>query len=788
MRVRMLYHEGRFAEAIPMLQAVAQRLPQDIAIQTQLAWSYFHTGNSSAAARVLQASLEQCPDDADATFAMGVVLGAQGKHMDAMVHLNRTSPEAPNHFDALVLVAGVQMDANDPAGAEATLRRALEMYGNRAAAWTNLGVVYARQDRYEEARQAFERAADAETTRGEDVGNFINLATNLHAFGRTQDEIAVYERGLPDSQSPHAYANYAHSLLTIGRLREGWTYYEFRWLMQPLVNLRPPWRKPVWAGQDLRGKTILLRIEQGFGDTIQLLRYAPHLQRLGAMVLLRVGPGFEHFACGFAGVDRVLGQSDANPHFDFYIHLLSLPRVFGTDLDSIPVPATLALNAISVAQWSRRFDRAIGAKIGLVWAGSAAHVRDRQRSVPLRTLVPLAQVSGASFHALQIGPAAAELVALAGSWPIDDLAADIKDFSDTAAAIAQLDLVICVDTAVAHLAATLCKPVWLMVTRVADWRWLENRDDSPWYPSVRLFRQRADGDWAEVVERVRDALRLAIEAGDFKSPSPRRSDVALVPPPACLPRNAPGHRPGFGAVSEARMGIVQFLPDDGPHADAIGWYGEWLQPQLDLLGTLMAPGSTALEIDAGVGIDAIALAAIVGAAGHLILIEPRHLHRRILQQNLAANGIANATIIRRALLGLRPVVADERAHESSMQSTDVDGGAGTVDELAIERLDWIKIGEAADAATIVNGASDTLWQRRPRVFIRVGSDAALAQAAAAIGKFGYRCWRVDTPWFNPGNFNRRLDDIFDGRKALAMLAIPEEIDIDIPLPGCVDIH
>jgi len=565
-------------------------------------------------------------------------------------------------------------------------------------------------------------------------------------------------------------------LLTAGRLPEGWGQFEFRWLREPSLSFRPRFGKPVWAGQPLTGKTILLRAEQGMGDAIQFIRYATQLKTLGATVRAGVFGGLEELMRTVSDVDQVHGPNDLAPAIDFYIHMMSLPGIFGTDLGSIPANVPyLHADADRGERWAQRLGEKKRRAVGIVWAGSPTHVRDRYRSLSLAALAPLAEVEGVRWVSLQKGEPAAELKAPPPGMELMDLGAELEDFADTAAVIDQLDLVVCVDTAVAHLAGALGKPVWVMVAIPADWRWLEGREDSPWYPTMRLFRQSRRGEWDEVIERVKVALQEGLQAGTFVT-TPR---VKALPPalPAqlpvvAIPSQAPGHRPGFSAVAECRYGIVQYLPDEAWVGDSLGWYGEYLQPQVDLLARLIRPGTTVVEAGAGVGEHALFLAAALGEAGHLFLYESRPVVKRILQQNLGANRITNVTLMRRTL-GAVGEAADRNAE--------------TLDELQLERLDWLKINGSVSALDILDGGADTLWRLRPLLFVAVPDEAALSALASRVQEFSYRCWRMDTALFNPQNFNRRDTDIFSGRRALALLAIPEETEVDVALDQCVEL-
>jgi hypothetical protein len=242
-----------------------------------------------------------------------------------------------------------------------------------------------------------------------------------------------------------------------------------------------------------------------------------------------------------------------------------------------------------------------------------------------------------------------------------------------------------------------------------------------------------------------------------------------------------GHRPGFSAVAETRVGMLQYLPDEARVGESLGWYGEYLQPQLDLLARLLRPAATVLEADAGVGAHAVFLGKALGAAGHLFLYEPRAVVQRILRQNLGANRVMNVTLMRRALG--RPSAGEDTASGEAASPVVTE----TLDELQLERLDWLKINDGALALEVLDGATDTLWRLRPLLFIAAADEPALTELTRGAQAFSYRCWRMETALFNPDNFNRRDTDIFSGRTALALLAIPEEIDVDIALDECVEL-
>ncbi|HUO00499.1 MAG TPA: glycosyltransferase family 9 protein, partial [Bradyrhizobium sp.] len=296
------------------------------------------------------------------------------------------------------------------------------------------------------------------------------------------------------------------SSLVTGDFERGWTEYEWRHKAPAARLTERSFRQPIWLGEsDIAGKTILLHSEQGFGDTIQFSRYVPLVAALGARVLLEVEEPLCELMMGLAGPTRVIAKGDALPDFDLRCPLPSLPLAFNTRLETIPSDASyLRLPKQALDYWGAMLGTKHGVRVGLAWAGNTKHVRDGERSMRLHDLQPLID-NGATFVSLQKDVRAGDIETLK-SYNMIQFGEELGDFSDTAALISQLDLVISVDTSVAHLAGALGKPVWILLTHAPDWRWLLSREDSPWYPTARLFRQRESREWGSVVARLREAL------------------------------------------------------------------------------------------------------------------------------------------------------------------------------------------------------------------------------------------------------------------------------------------
>ena len=378
---------------------------------------------------------------------------------------------------------------------------------NAADVHNNLGLALAANGRLEEAVSAYSRAIKIHP---DYVDAYHNLGPALRDLARFEEAIAVERKTLqykPDH--PDAHLNMGLMLLLLGDFEHGWDEYEWRWRCPTLEKPRQ-FVQPQWDGSPLAGKTLLVHIEQGRGDCIQFVRYIPLLAAQGARIILACDPEMDRLLEGFPGVDKMVPSITPDLVFDVHCPLLSLPLACKTRLNTIPanVPYFFPKPEL-VGAWQRKVafpkDKL---KVGLVWAGGVKHWDDRHRSITLKHLAPLASSApNAAFYSLQKGNTAYKPGDAPPGLEIIDIGPDLVDFVDTAAVISQLDLVITVDTAVAHMAGSMGKPVWVMLRRIPDWRWMLDREDTPWYPSMRLFRQKTAGDWATVINRIADELK-----------------------------------------------------------------------------------------------------------------------------------------------------------------------------------------------------------------------------------------------------------------------------------------
>jgi tetratricopeptide (TPR) repeat protein len=338
------------------------------------------------------------------------------------------------------------------------------------------------------------------------VAALNNLGSVLVDLDRPEEALGYFDRAIAvDPGYAEAHLNKAIVMLRLGDLQRGWIEYEWRWKC-PSQNLGDRrFDKPLWlGGEPIAGKVVLLHNDQGLGDALQFCRYVPLLKARGADIILEIDGPLNALLSRLPGISRCFAKGAQLPTFDFHCPLTSLPLAFSTTLDTIPSEVPYLPRASDGA--GPQLGPSKRPRIGLVWSGNPNHLNDHNRSVPLENLLPLLDGVDAQFVSLQKNARPEDEELLRQRSDVLDLGPALRDFADTAAVVEQLDLIISVDTSVVHLAGGLGRPLWILLPYIPDWRWLLDRDDSPWYPTARLFRQTATRDWPVVVERVREAL------------------------------------------------------------------------------------------------------------------------------------------------------------------------------------------------------------------------------------------------------------------------------------------
>jgi Flp pilus assembly protein TadD len=464
-----LYALGRFDDAATRYRAALELDPEQVVAWSNLAAIEAQQGNCSEAESSLRRAIAIRPDHAEAWSNLGNVLRLLGRMDDAV----------------------------------SAYREAVRLDPGHARAWYNLGTTLTDQQRHAEAIPCYEAALRLQP---DYVEAHENLGISLTMLKRPREALACYEETLRlQPNRARTRWNRAMCWLGLGDYERGWPEYEWRWGRQGLPQRTLP--RPEWDGAPFSGQTVLLHAEQGLGDTLQFIRYAAQVRERGGKVVVACQRPLVRILNSVAGIDEVVARDEPLPEFDLHAPLLSLPRIFGTRLDSIPsrVPY-LAVESELVARWRQELEPISGLRIGVSWAGNPKQPNDGNRSVPLARLAPLAELPGVHLISLQVGPGRDQIPQVANQWPLTDLGDRLDDFTTTAAVMKNLDLVIAVDSAVAHLAGALGVPVWVALSFAPDWRWFPESEESPWYPTARLFRQTSPRDWSSVFRQVADAL------------------------------------------------------------------------------------------------------------------------------------------------------------------------------------------------------------------------------------------------------------------------------------------
>ncbi|WP_316165151.1 MULTISPECIES: tetratricopeptide repeat protein [unclassified Bradyrhizobium] len=500
------------------------------------------------------------PNDARLRIALAAVLFKQGRYEDAISQFRRATALAPDDVASLRLLGHALHDAGRPeqaieAYAEAArldptdvvvlsnlgaclcglgrldeavmaCERALALEPDHAPAHTNLGIIHEMRGNVDPAVAAHRRAVAADSSYAK---GYANLAVALRNAGDIDEALAVSHQAValaPDNALTRY--NHAHFLLMCGDLKNGFAEHQWGRKCKSLSEGMPSFDAPEWQGDPLDGRTLLLFADYGIGDALQFVRYLPMVAAKGGSIVLQVQPAIASLLRAVPGV-TVVARGEPLPRFDLQLPLMDLPRIFGTTLQTIPADIPyLHADPVKVAAWRAELGKTSLLKVGVVWAGNPRHKGDSQRSLAVEAVLPHLVTPGIQLFSLQKEPRPADAPVLAQLGDaIVDLAPALGDFSDTAAAISALDLVISVDTSVAHLAGAMGRPVWILLPYALDWRWLREREDSPWYPTMRLFRQEQPRAWDGVLARAATELaRVAAGQRELIWPQAMRNQSA----------------------------------------------------------------------------------------------------------------------------------------------------------------------------------------------------------------------------------------------------------------------
>ncbi len=521
------------------LRAKLGSLPADPAQLLSLAEAAYASGDGQRAQMLCHRVLDAAPRDGARAMSLLAAIAADAGRVEEGLAWAQGARQADPRAASPAYVAGrLLQEAGRLAEAEASYREAVALDPQHARAHNNLGCVLHMQGRLDDALVAYRRALDLDASLAQanqnyasivrdpgaleraaeqyrqatraDPGDalaFNDLGNTLRELGRHGEALEAFSRAIAlDPGLAQAHFSRSFVLLLQGDYAAGWREYDWRWRLPAFNAPVRRFAEPVWDGRALPEGAVLLHAEQGLGDTLQFARYASLVAARCRAVILESQRELASLMQGVPGVSRVVARGDPLPPFDAHAPLMSLPGVFGTTLESIPWSGPyVRADADRASRWD--LDAyGTGLRVGLVWAGRPQQWDDRKRSLSLAQLAPLGAAGGVTFFSLQVGEAAAQAAAPPAGMRLVDLTSRIADFSDTAALVSRLDLVVTIDTSVAHLAGAMGAPVWVLVAHAPDWRYHLAREDQPWYPSMRLFRQARDGDWTGAIDRLAAAL------------------------------------------------------------------------------------------------------------------------------------------------------------------------------------------------------------------------------------------------------------------------------------------
>jgi tetratricopeptide (TPR) repeat protein len=536
------HRAGRLPEARQIYEQILFDHPNHSGALLNLAAIFDQLGQSARAVELIRRAVSAAPTDAVAHNALGIALTRTAAHDDAIAAFRQAIALKPDFAHAWNNLGNVLKSQGRRDEAIQAYRSAISISPDFAGARNNLAVALEEMGALLEAAQAYQQIL-AENPRYTDA--HFNLGNTLKKMGMPDDAVAAYRQAIalkPEFSDAHkalgmalgekgglneaiayyrkaialnpndaeAHHNLSLALLLAGNFEQGWPEFEWRWKIPNCPSKWPDFKQSLWDGGDLAGRTILLYAEQGLGDTIQAIRYLPLVVQRGGRILIKVQSDLLRLLRQMPGVERWLTDDDPVPQFDIHCPLFSLPLAFQTRLETIPaaVPYLRADPAL-IQTWQSRLGPANGRRrVGLNWAGNFRFPLNQRRSIDLQQLAPLGRVPGVQFFGLQKGPFADRADSLPSGLSLKNIGPDLNDFADTAAVMACMDLIITTDTAVAHLAGALARPVWVMLHDPPDWRWMLGRTDTPWYPTMRLFRQDSMRNWQTVIAQVADALTL----------------------------------------------------------------------------------------------------------------------------------------------------------------------------------------------------------------------------------------------------------------------------------------
>jgi len=497
-------------QAVECLERILQIRPTHVPAVVSRSKIQAELGQPLEAEKGYRMALLLDPNAPDAYIGLGVLLAGHRHYLEACELFTQAISIAPHSAQSHSNLGNAQRELGQVKLAEASLKKAIELDPDYVSAHHNLGKLYSDLGELKQAAKHYRKAMSLEP---DNASSQVGLGSVFALQGDFDQAEDCFQQALKvDPKMAQAHFNLSLIHLVRANLYEGFRGYEYRWQTSSFPPRNLP--QPMWNGDTLPDKTLLVQCEQGLGDTLQFCRYIQLVKQRVGKVVFQAQRSLVPLLRNTQGFDVLIAEGDEPPHFDFQTPLLSLPRILGTTISTLPVNVPyLTADPLRVDRWEKILRPKFGIRVGIAWRGNPAHQSDKKRSIPLAAFQSLAEIEGVTLVSLQKAGGRDEVLEMRDRFELVDFGNELDQhggaFLDTAAIMKNLDLVVTVDSASAHLAGALGVPVWLALSRVADWRWLLDREDSPWYPTMRLFRQTTAGDWQDVFCRLADQLKAS---------------------------------------------------------------------------------------------------------------------------------------------------------------------------------------------------------------------------------------------------------------------------------------